>query len=328
MADESPEAVMDAELATLLGTNESKPAAPAAAADEGKPAVGEKSPPVASPEGTETPTGEADPLLAALEAIEEEKPEVKDGKPELSADQKTVLDAIPDAQTLKNIEGTLQGYNNFTTLLATGKFDGVEAELQHWNPDVLDGWKDYIYEKHKVEFVDRFIAESEGKGKSKDLTKLEREVAQLKSSLQDKANANTQSEAQNKLNASFEAYNNHIVELFKQFPCPEADREYIVAVLNQKLAKDPKVLADIKSGKPKAINPVFKEVSRAYLKRDKQTTDATAAKLADQEKKKIPLGGGASETVGDIPDDIKQVKKGQEDGWMDQQLGKLFGKKK
>ena len=326
MADESAvaEPSVDAQLEELFGTTkETKPAAQAAAVTEGEqPPAGDKTPPAASPAESE------DPLLAALDGIEEEKPaEVKpeDGKPALSEEQKAVLDVIPDPKVAVEMYNTVQNYRNFTTALEGGKFGDVETMLSEWNPDVLEGWVEHVYEKHKEAFVDRFIAEAEGKGKSPDLVKLEKEVRTLKSSLEEKKVVNAQSAEQQRTQAAFKAYNDHVEALFDQIKFNKSDRRYVIADLKTRLAEDPKTLAAIKSGNTKAVNSLFKTACREYLQRDKEVTETTTEKIAAQDKKKIPLGGGAAQTD-TIPEDIRQVKKGQEDSWAQRALDILFKK--
>ena len=328
MADESAESVMDAELATLLGA-ESKPAASAAAVTAPKGAAGETPPAVASPAAGETPAGEEDPLLKALDEIEEE-PEVKpEEKPALSTDQQAVLEAIPDIKTATNLYNVVQNYHTFTGALESGKFNDVESMLTEWNPKVLEAWVEHVYEKNKVAFVDRFIAENDpARGpENKALTALQKEFNQLKTQLEDKKKVSVQEEAQTRVQQSFQAYNVFVNDLFDKINFNKADRRWVTADLNNRVAADPKVLAAVKSGDTKKVIPLFKAACKEYATRDKEVVTGAAEKVTQQEKKKAPLGGGAAEAANEIPDDIKQVKKGDEDKWLDKALGALFKKK-
>lgn len=326
--EETAESTLDADLATLLGT--SKPAAPAVVADKGAtPDLSAKPAAAASPQPVETPT-EEDPLLAALDAIEEEKEaKPEEGKAGVSEEQQEILKVIPTATAAVELYNVAQNYKNFTDTLQSGKFSDVESMLKDWNPDVLDGWLEHVY-KQKVasgEWVDRFIAESEGKGPDKEVTKLKREMAELKASLTEKKAANTQSDAQKQLQESFQNYNKHIDGLFDKINFNKADRRWVTADLTTRISADPKVLAAIKGGNASAANKLFKDACREYLTRDQEVVQQNGEKITGQERKKLPLGGAGSETTA-MPENIKDVPKGQEEKWLDAGLAKLFGKKK
>lgn len=307
---------VEQQLTDLFKEAKSEPAAPAAVVeDEPKLKPDDKAPTDASPKEPETPN---EKILAALDAIEEEKPaEVKpdEAKPNLTDDQKTILDAIPNTQALDNLGKQLQGYNNFTSLLENGKFDGVEAELKHWNPDVLDGWLEYIYQKKVMsgEWVDRFMEDATGKGKSKDLIKLEKEFAALKGSLEEKKTNETQTAQQRQLQQALVDYTAHVEHLYDSLDFEKKDRKWVTAALNIEIAKDPELLAKIRGGNAKAVNSLFKKVSREYLTRDKEIATTKEEKIQDQEKKK-PLLGGGNAVENTVPDDYSKVKKGDKAG--------------
>lgn len=329
MEESTLESTMESELDALFGT--SKSAAPAAVAGkDAKSDPGDKTPPAASPAASETT--EEDPLLAALDTIEEDKEAKPDEKPAVSEEQQEILKVIPTAQAAVELYNVAQNYQNFTGALEKGKFGDVEAMLSSWNPDVMDGWMEHIYQKfvggENPEWVDRFIAEKEGRGPDKAVTKLQKELNALKDQLTEKKAVTTQNTEQQRVQASFQEYNRHIDGLFEKINFNKTDRKWVTADLNQRIAADPKILAAVKSGKPAAANALFKAACRDYLNRDKEVVEQTGEKIAAQEKKKLPLGGAGGQDAGTLPDDIKQVPKGQEDSWVDQQLGKLFGKNK
>jgi hypothetical protein len=319
-----------AELDALLGTPGS--AAPAAVVEDGsKPKPDAKSPPVASPEGSETPS-EEDTLIAALEAIEEEKPvEVKpDEKPALSEEQKAVLDVIPTATEAVRLHNVEQNYNNFTGALANGQFDNVQKMIEQWNPDVWEGLLEHIYEQKVAsgEWVDRFIAVADGKGPTKEFTKLQKEVNELKNQLVSKKTGEEQTSAQQQLSDNLKKYSTHVGELFDQLNFNKADRRWIVADLNLRIAADPKVLAAVRGGNAKAVNALFKATCKDYINRDKEVVEQTTEKIDAQSKKKLPLGGAAAVAEGALPEDFKNVPAKDAESVASRMLDKLLGKKK
>ncbi len=329
MADETAtlDSTMEADLQALLGGETSKPA--------GKPAVASPTgdQPGSTDASPETPA-ETDPILAALDEIEEDavvKPE--DNKPALSSDQQAVLQAIPDIQTATNLYAVVDGYNNLTKTFESGDFDNVEKMFESWNPEVLENWKEHMYKKYvsSGEWVDRFIAEAEGKGQeNKGLTKLQKEFNALKASIEEKKTVNAKDEAQKAVQASFQAYNRHVDELFEKVNFNKADRKWVVADLNARVAADPKAMTAVKSGNVKAVNALFKAACKDYVNRDKEVVTGTAAKIETQEKKKLPLGGGAG-SEDTVPDDYSAIKVGDEEmreKSMLKQLGNLFKSKK
>ncbi len=97
--------------------------------------------------------------------------------------------------------------------------------------------------------------------------------------------------------------------------------------LNTRVGSDPKVMAAVRSGNLSALNSMFKSAVREYANRDKEVTGETDKKILEQNKHKAPVSGGAGPQVTDaLPEDVKQVKKGQEENWMMQQLNGLFAK--
>ncbi len=89
-------------------------------------------------------------------------------------------------------------------------------------------------------------------------------------------------------------------------------------------------MAAVKSGNVKAVNALFKAACKDYVNRDKEVVTGTAAKIETQEKKKLPLGGGAG-SEDTVPDDYNAVKASDSDMMeksMLKQLGNLFKSKK
>lgn len=350
MADEAGnELTMEQELEQMFSGTET----PAPAGESGKgtqPKPGEKKAAVASPPPSEDPDGsdasdagdesEADdPLKKKLDEIEEESEgDDKDDKaPKLSDEQQQILRAIPDAQTAANLYQVADNYKNFTGALETGKFEEVEGMLNAWNPQVREGWLEHVYQKYVAtgEWVDRFCEENDPKTKDNPVFKtvrtLQKEIQELKSGQQQRQQNNQQEQQTQRVQQAFKAYNDHITGLFDQLDFNKADRKWVMADLNAKIAADPKVLESIRGGNVKAANKLFKAACREYIDRDKEVVTGKEKKLGEQGKHKPPLasgGGGAQQVEGELPDDVRQVPKDQEENWMRQQLGKLFGGKK
>lgn len=331
MADEATlDSEMTSELIALLG-----PAAPAAAAGK----TGEKAPPVASPEGSEKPAGddEEDPLLKALDALGEEGEEKKEGeegkegdepKAALSDDQQAVLSVIPDIQTATNLYNVVENYNTFTTAMAEGKFEDVESMLSDWDPSVMEKWLEHIYKKHGESLVDRFINENDPNApkENKDIVALRKKIQSLEDAVVTKKKTTIAETEADTTKKGIQKYNMHVNELFDKIEFNKNDRKWVVADLNNRIAGDPKLYAAVKAGDIKGVLPVFKAACKEYLNRDKEIVEAKGTKIKVQEKKKLPMGSGAGGEGDVIPDDIKSVKKGDEDAWLDKTLNGFLGK--
>lgn len=333
MGDETPggEQTLDQQLEALFA--EPKSPAPAGEPGDGAtPKPGQQpaavaSPPPAKKEGEQQPPaeGEVDPLLKALEEIKEEKVE-EPAKPQLSDDQQKVLEAVPTVERAAELYATAQNYANFTGALEGGDFGKVEGMLQAWNPQVLEGWLEHVYAQKVAsgEWVDRFIAEQEGRGSQyKGDVQLRNRVAQLETQLKEKAQTSQQSQLTQQQQQAFVNYNTHVNDLLEKINFNKADRRWVVSDLNARVAADPKVLESIRRGNVAAVNGLFKTVVKEYVTRDKEVVEQTDAKVQQQSQKKPPLGGAAATVEQPLPDDISQVPKGKEDDWMDQQLTKL-----
>lgn len=322
----STEPNVDQQLEALLNP---KPAAPAAAPDKGAtPEAGKTPAQVASPAPGETPA--EDPLLKALDAIEEEKPEDPPVAPKLSTEQEQILRAVPDVNTVTRLYQTVENYTNFAGAFESGKFEEVEGMFKHAMPTQFDSFLDHIYEKNIEAWVDRFIAEQEGRGtEHKGVKVLEQKLAKLQAQIDQAGKPDLEAEAVRRQQQSFTQYNTHVESLFEGLNFAKKDRKYVKATLDAAVVADPKLITAIRSGNTKAVNGLFKTVLRDYVNRDKEVSTETAATLEAQGKKKLPLGSAASNTGGDeIPEDINQVKKEDREKWVDRGLAALFGKKK
>jgi hypothetical protein len=335
----SLESTMDADLAALLGP-ESKSGAAASVAGKGTKAVaGDKPGEIASSPPVDTPSGddEEDPLLKALDALGEEGEEKKEGeegkegdepKAALSDDQQAVLSVIPNIQTATNLYNVVENYNTFTTAMAEGKFEDVESMLVDWNPEVMDKWLEHIYKKHGEALVDRFINENDPNApkENKDIVALRKKVQSLEEAVVNKKKVTVQETEADRTKAGIQKYNVHVNELFDKIEFNKNDRRWVVADLNNRIAADPKLYAAVKAGDIKGVLPVFKAACKEYLNRDKEVVEKKGEKIKAQEKKKLPIGSGAGGEGDVIPEDIKSVKKGDEDAWLDKTLNGFLGK--
>lgn len=338
MAEENTatELTLDQQLEGLKALQDSDGNPPSDAPKDPKSEGAQEKSPVPSPETdsgkkdndtTEEPA--VDPL-AKLDAIkdDDEQPE-DDGKKGLNPEQAKILEFIPDVQTAQELAQTAQAYQSFTGMLEKGDFKSVEGELKAWNPEVMDGWLEHIYQQNIVQWVDRWIAETEG-GKpvaqvNKGMNALQRQIQELKDQLQERKGQETQERTKAEQMKVVNAYLGHIDSLFDQIEFAEADREYVIHAIHQRVADDSKVRDAINGGKPGAVNKIFKDEVRRFAERDKRVTESKALKQELLDKKKAPLAGGTGIMSGQdsLSDDIKQVPKGQEDSWMDQQFAKL-----
>ena len=343
MAEEttSTEQTLDQQLETLFGTSSDAPA-PGKSDGKDKAATDKPGSPAPSPadsaakDGKEgqPATGE-DPLEKALNDIkDDEQPKEEEKQPQLTGDQQAVLQAIPTPEVAQRLFGVVQNYQNFTQAFENGDFENVEAMFNNWNSAIFENFLEYIYDKHMVngDWTERFIAEAEGRGgERKGIKALEAKIAKLEKKQQDErdqqqqGNTKAQQEAENKRVA--QAYENYVTGLFDKIEFNKSDRKWVMQDMNSRVGGDPKLMQAVRAGNLSALNTVFKSAVREYVNSDKQVAAETDKKVADQSKHKAPISGGACSQVTDaLPEDVKQVKKGQEENWMMQQLGNLFSK--
>lgn len=336
MSVETANADFEAGLAALIeGNKESAPALPAVG---GTPAAGTPQAPATSPApGVQTPASgseETDPRIKALEGIETEdepKPEEKK-ESALSDEQALILKSVPNAETAATLYQIAEKYQSVVDVLQNGEFADFEGMLTNWNPQILNGLIEHIYQTRVLatgELVDRFIAEKTGQGEQHNvLTQLKKEMNELKGTLRQQGQQKTAQAAQTADQRSMAAYIGHVEALVAQH-APEKDREFILNTIHTRVAKNDSVRNAIKGGNLKVAGRVAKDVLTAFFNRDKETKDEGAAKVAVQLQKQPLLGGGGGSPDAGIPEDVKDVPKGQEDAWLMQKLvglKKAFGK--
>jgi ribosome-binding protein aMBF1 (putative translation factor) len=345
MANETTELSIDEQLEALGKETGSAPAKGAAAA-EGTPPTADGTKPAGAPPPAGVPAKDGTPpadektdLEKALDDLKEDDgTEGKDGKPPaapaVSEEHQMILRAIPDATTAINLHKTSELYNTVVQTFESGDLEQIE-KLFDYNPAVLDTMLENIYEKYvkNGDWVTRFIDDVEGRGhQNKGLTRLERTVQTLQNQLKAKEQQEQQSQSKAVEVQAFQKYNAYVHDLFDKIKFAEADREWVVTALNAKLAASPELIRAVKNGDLSKIIPTFKTTVRNYALRDKQNATTTNEKIDLQTQKKAPLGaaGGTVDTT-TIPDDVRQVPKGQEDAWEDSMIGRLkqkvFGSK-
>ena len=312
----APEPTLEQQLEALSETPVAPGATPAPAATA--------APSVPSTEGAVSPPlGEESPLTA-LDAIKEDTiPEPP--KATLTPEQEQIFRAIPDAATAQRVVGLADSYTNFTGAFERGDFPAVEQMFQSWKPEVYSAFLDHIYNQKVAsgEWVDRWIQEKEVPNPVRSLlSPLQREIAELKADRDNRKKTETSAQQYNQQMKVAADYTAHVSGLFDQIKFSAADRKWVTADLNNRVMADARVKAALNAGNMPAVNGLFKAAVRDYVQRDQQVAAGQAATLAAQEVKKAPL---QTTPVTDqaLPDDIKQVPKGQEENWMDQALGKL-----
>jgi hypothetical protein len=284
-------------------------------------------------EGTPPDPPQAEDPLSLLEKIEE-KPAEAPQEAKLSPEQEQVLKLVPDPQTAQQLAQVADGYFTFTEAFNKGNFAAVEQMFETWNPAAFDGFLDYIYEKKVAsnEWVDRWVQQKEGKGNpqlDKGMQNLQRQIQSLQNQLANRNQTETTQATQAEQNRIVTAYVGHLDSLFDQINFSKSDRKWVEADIHNRLSQSPAVQAAVKAGQTGAVNGIFKAAVREYVNRDKAVTEEKEAKRDAQAAKKAPLTtSSVPSTEKALPDDIKQVPKGQEDGWMDQQLAKLAAKVK
>lgn len=321
---------LDQQLQELFGEPAEKPSAapdPATKPESGKPGSEASQDPA-----TDT---QEDPLEKALEDIKEDEAGEEEQTPQLTEDQQSILNAIPNVETAQRLYGVAQDYSNFTRAFESGQFDSVDQMFEAWNPGAYEAFLEHIYQKHMVkgDWTERFIAEAEGRGQDrKGFKSLENKIAQLEGKLAEKDRGSEQQRQQAENMRVADAYEKYVTGLFDQINFNKSDRKWVMSDLNMRVGADPKVMQAVRSGNLSALHGIFKAAVREYANRDKEVTEQKDTKIAQQQQKKAPVSGGVgSHTENQLPDDIKQVPKGQEDNWMMQQLGALgrkFGIKK
>lgn len=264
-------------------------------------------------------------LLKKLDEIkaDEEKP-AEEQKPQLSTEQQEVLKAVPDKETADALLQIAGNYRTFSEALATGDFQTVQKMI---DPQAYENFLDYVYQQKVAtgEWVDRYIADNDTPSHvNQGMRQLQNKIAQLEKQQAERQSREQNAQSQANNDRLVTAYVNHIEGLFNQIEFSEADRPWIRDAINARVQGNPQLQKAILSGNMAAVNATFKEAVRGYVDRDKAINGKKAEQLKEQEKHKPPLQSTPAVNDGALPDDVKQVPKGKEEGWMDQQLSKLF----
>lgn len=319
---------LDQQLDELFkGPGPKEPVAPGGSdkADAGKPG------PDALPDPDKTKEAPTeDPIEKALADIKDEEPKKEDAAPKLTDEQQAVLRAIPTPQEARNLFQVVENYQNFVTTFESGDFENVETMFQNWNPTAYENFIEHIYQQYMVngDWAERFIAEAEGRGSDrKQYKELQKQIKDLEAKQKQKEAGEAQ-RTQAAENARIaQAYENYVNGLFDTINFSKADRKWVFSDLNARVGADPKVMQAVRSGNLSAINSAFKAAVREYVNRDKQVNEEKDKKIVEQSQKKpLVAGGVGTPGEGELPSDVKQVPKGQEDNWMMQELGKLAKK--
>jgi len=278
--------------------------------------------------GTE-PTVETKPAEPTIEAqLAEIKDEPVDEKPNaLTPAQQQTLALVPDVQTAQQLSSLANGYQNFTNTFASGDFDGVQKMFESWNPQAFEGFLEHIYNQKVMngDWVERFIADKEGNPTvNRGMQQLQTKIQQLENKLANREQNENQGWQQQQANATAQNYLTHLNGLFDQIKFSQADRRWVTADIHNLVGANTQVKQAIRSGNLAAVNGIFKKAVLEYTKKDQAAAATTAAELDAQGKKIAPLSANPlTEAAGALPSDIRQVPKGREDEWLDQQLAGL-----
>ncbi len=267
-------------------------------------------------------------LEAALEKIAIDKPvETKDG---LTPAQQQVLATVPTPEIAQTLHAYAESYHNFTTAFEKGNFAGVDQMFKAWNPQAYDAFLEHVYTQkvESGEWVDRWITNTENPV-NKPINALRKEIDALKNQLTQRSEGESQAQVQARAAQTATAYRGYVDGLFDQIDFSPADRRWVADALHNKVATDPTLFKAVSNGQFNAVNGLFAQVVREYVNRDKAANATKQAAFAKQAAKVAPIPGSSPVAqVGALPDDIKQVPKGKEDEWMDQEFAKLAKKRR
>src|SRR3990167_10493542 len=258
-----------------------------------------------------------------------EEPEAKKEEPQLTPDQQKILSIIPNPQVAEQVQGLAVGYQNFTSKFAGGDFESVEGMLSSWNPEATEAFKEHLYQKYvqNGDWVERWITEKEGKADPAVKT-LTRTVESLQAKLAADERAKQLQSHQQRVAEVGRQYETHIKNLFDLIEFADADRRWVRAAIDKLVGENKNALHAINSGQMSAINPLFKQAVKEYVERDKSTAQTKEKQKEIEAKHKALVPGGAITSTQGLPSNIKDVPKGKEDEWMDQELTALFSPKK
>lgn len=322
-----------AETAVTPVTPEAPPAAPTMEqelkdlfqSEEGKTAT--------APENEITPVKDeiqTPELNTQLEEIAKEGDVPAADAPKIPEAQQQILNAIPTLEAARQLAQNSQYFEQLNTAIGNRDFEAVETMF---DTAALEDFKDHLYQKYGETFVDRWVAEKEGTAPiHKGMATLERQVQQLKAQLDARGTKETEAQqkaAQGKVSQDYVA---HISGLFDKIQFSSADRRWVFADINNRVAGNPNVRAQINSGNVKAVNKIFSDAVREYSTRDQAQQTEKDTKLAAQDVKK-PLGpAGAIAVQSDkITDEMvnaapKSERSALLERKMNQELADLFRK--
>lgn len=311
---------LEEQLTAVMKPKDAAPAEPGSAATPSEPTSPAPEAPSEEAEQPQEPSAEDE-----LKKIAEETPaEPETQKPALSEEQQKILAMIPNTQIAEQVQTLATGYHNFTSAFAKGEFDNVTEMLQSWNPQAWDLFEEHLYQKKVAsgEWIDRWIQDKDGNATvNSGMKALHTEIANLKSTLAQQQQRESQQRDEAHRAEIGRQYNAHVSALFDRIKTPEEDRPRIKRLLDVTVGTNKSVLARINAGDMKAVNKIFAEEVTAYNKRDQQITEKNEKTFAVQDKKK-PLVSAATVTrATEITDEmIQQAPPEQRDELLDRQM--------
>lgn len=277
-------------------------------------------------------------LEQKLEKITAETEPKPAEEPKLSPEQQQILQAVPNVQTAQQLTQVAANYQNFTGAFERGDFEGVESMIEGWNKNASDGLKEHFYQKYVAsgEWVDRWIADKENPGSkavTHEIKTLRQQLDELKSTHAQRTQQETTQREQQENAAVSQRYQAHLTGLFDQIEFSAADRRWVMADINAKVAGNTAVRTAIQNGNTAAVNAIFKSAVKEYVTRDQQQAEKRETTIAMQDKHKPLVAGSAMvPTTGITDEQIQSAPKPQREALrerkMDDELAALARKHK
>ena len=264
-----------------------------------------------------------------LGEIEEPKPADKPAESVLSPEQKQVLDVFPNAQEATQALNIANGYIAFTNTLAKGEYANTEAMLDKWNPEATEGLREYFFDKYvrqgNNEWVNRWIAEKEGKSEEhKEVRALKDQIGKISKQLEARRTEETTQAQSAYQQQTVTGFVNHVESLFKTIGADETDKQIIWPLVNAQVSGNQAVRDALNRRDYKAVNTIFKTVSKTYFGKTKTAGESRAVKQEAQAQHKPVVQAGAMQELATTAEPTgKEMAGPKGDAWLDQGLARL-----
>lgn len=268
----------------------STPVEPAKPSTETAKPAAEVKPGEAAPATPETPA--ADEALTRLDEI------IKGQEPAAAPpEQKAGPVLTPEAQQLQYwqqnpefAQVAVTATTRYLQLEQAASNGDVPGVLSQFAPQFNNALLEHIYQQHKTQIVERFIAEAEGRPAATAdprVAKLEHELAQIRGSLTERQQRETQAFQQQSSQQLMQAFDQNWSKLFDAVKVTDPiDRDLLEGAVMRRIAKDPKAAKNVQEGRFGDINKVFRDVFSTWRDRQKGLVTATEQVRNQQEQKK------------------------------------------